>query len=103
MATQTEDTMKEVIADKDGDRSVSEFDTAQLPVEHVVVYTDRAEVCRNITVTVKKGEHEVILKKLSPCVDEESIRYMWLLQSTIRHVDVVKSVYYNYMYIRWGL
>ncbi|XP_064617047.1 protein F37C4.5-like isoform X1 [Liolophura sinensis] len=50
------------------------FNVCECPVEKVVVYQDRAEVCRVIETTVKKGENEVIVKNLSNYVDEDSIR-----------------------------
>ena len=48
-------------------------------VETVVVYLDRAEVCRAVKTNLKSGENEVRLKNLSSCIDKDSIRYSLVL------------------------
>ena len=41
------------------------------PVRHVVVYADRAEVTREITLNdVEAGENEVTLKNISKVIDK---------------------------------
>ena len=50
------------------------FDIPDCKVETVVVYLDRAEICRSLKTTIKSGETEILLKKLSSCVDKDSIR-----------------------------
>ncbi len=73
-----------------------EFDITQCRVETVVVYLDRAEVCRVVKTKLETGENEVKLKNLSQCIDKDSVRYCikhcydcrfasWLLTA---HVDV---------------
>ncbi|XP_074653815.1 protein F37C4.5-like isoform X3 [Tubulanus polymorphus] len=52
----------------------SVYDATRCPVEYVIVYLDRAEVCRLIKARLRKGENELIVKKLSPSVDRDSIR-----------------------------
>ena len=55
-------------------RERNEFDATLCKAETVVVYLDRAEVCRSLRASVKKGENEILVKKLSPCVDKDSVR-----------------------------
>lgn len=50
------------------------FTVHDCPVDKVVVYLDRAEVRRVVNATIKKGQNEIILKNLSSCIDEDSIR-----------------------------
>ena len=51
-----------------------EFDVTKCRVETVVVYLDRAEVCRAVKTKLQSGENEVRLKNLSQCIDKDSIR-----------------------------
>ncbi|XP_066277900.1 protein F37C4.5-like isoform X6 [Branchiostoma lanceolatum] len=53
---------------------VKHYDITAMNVEHVTVYLDRAEVRRSVLVNVKKGENEVLFKKLSQNIDKDSIR-----------------------------
>ena len=46
----------------------------ECPYERVVVYQDRAEVIRNVQVTVREGENEITLVGLSQVIDKDSIR-----------------------------
>lgn len=50
------------------------FDIGTCPVKSVVVFLDRAEVCRTIDATVKAGENEVVLKNVTSAADGDSIR-----------------------------
>ena len=43
-------------------------------VESVVVYSDRAEVKRRVSVNLEAGKNEVIVHSLSTCLDKNSIR-----------------------------
>lgn len=40
------------------------------PVRYVVVYPDRAEVTREISLTLEAGENDVQLKNLSKAIDK---------------------------------
>ena len=44
------------------------------PVHSVVVYTDRAEVCRTVKADLQRGENEVTVRRLPPAIDQDSIR-----------------------------
>ena len=46
----------------------------ECPYERVVVYQDRAEVIRNVQVTVREGENEITLVGLSQAIDKDSVR-----------------------------
>ena len=46
----------------------------ECPYERVVVYQDRAEVIRNVQVTVREGENEITLVGLSQVIDKDSVR-----------------------------
>ena len=50
------------------------FDIATCPVESVVVFLDRAEVCRTIDAKVKQGDNEVVLRNVTSAADSDSIR-----------------------------
>jgi hypothetical protein len=52
-----------------------EFSAPKLPVETVVVYLDRAEVCRSFKTKVESGQSELLVKDLSQSIDKDSIRY----------------------------
>lgn len=45
-----------------------------LKCEHVVVYTDRAEVKRLLKACLKKGENELVIKSVNSSVDKDSVR-----------------------------
>ena len=60
--------------EKGKDQNLS-FSIEDCKAETVVIYLDRAEVCRSLECDVKKGENEVILTNISTCVDKDSIRY----------------------------
>ncbi|XP_035686579.1 protein F37C4.5-like isoform X4 [Branchiostoma floridae] len=78
------DTANATLATLDGELSkidarpasvqVKHYDITAMNVEHVTVYLDRAEVRRSVLVNVKKGENEVLFKKLSQNIDKDSIR-----------------------------
>ncbi|XP_078698922.1 protein F37C4.5-like isoform X6 [Branchiostoma floridae x Branchiostoma belcheri] len=78
------DTASPTLANLDGELSkidtrpasvqVKHYDITAMNVEHVTVYLDRAEVRRSVLVNVKKGENEVLFKKLSQNIDKDSIR-----------------------------
>ena len=67
---------KEVKTFADGGefQNTFEFDITKCRVETVVVYLDRAEVCRAVKTKLQSGENEVRLKNLSQCIDKDSIR-----------------------------
>ena len=50
------------------------FDAGRCNVENVIVYQDRAEVCRAIKSRVRKGENQITIKKLSPSIDKDTLR-----------------------------
>jgi uncharacterized protein (TIGR02231 family) len=50
------------------------FSVKELPCSKVVVFTDRAEVCRLIKLKLKEGETEVVLNNISNQIDSESVR-----------------------------
>ncbi|XP_014665727.1 PREDICTED: protein F37C4.5-like [Priapulus caudatus] len=50
------------------------FDVAKCPLNSVVVYQDRAEVCRVVKATLKTGSNEVVVKNFSAGVDKDSFR-----------------------------
>jgi len=51
-----------------------EFEGPSLRAETVVVYLDRAEVCRSLRVRLRQGESELLLRNVSPCIDKDSVR-----------------------------
>ncbi|XP_071113457.1 protein F37C4.5-like [Haliotis cracherodii] len=64
----------------------NEFLSPECPVEKVTVYSDRAEVCRQIHTTVVKGVNEIVLKQLPASIDSDSIRVEGTGQATIAEV-----------------
>ena len=54
--------------------NVTIFSVADCTIQSVVVYLDRAEICRVVKVAVSAGENEVILNDLSAHIDADSIR-----------------------------
>ena len=60
--------------DKVEEGAQREFSAPDLRVETVVVYLDRAEVCRSFKAKVKEGENELLVRDLSQCIDKDSIR-----------------------------
>ena len=50
------------------------FSAPKCKTETVVIYLDRAEVCRSLKTKIKRGENEVVVKDLSSCIDKDSIR-----------------------------
>ena len=46
----------------------------EAPLHSVVVYRDRAEVKRSVSVKLEAGENEVAVSGLAECVDKNSIR-----------------------------
>ena len=63
---------KDTQSKKESSRSVVWI--KECPYERVVVYQDRAEVIRNVQVTVREGENEITLVGLSQVIDKDSIR-----------------------------
>lgn len=59
---------------KNEEHPQKEFSAPKLQVETVVVYLDRAEVCRSFKAKVKSGQNELIVKDLSQSIDKDSIR-----------------------------
>ena len=60
------------------------------PIESVVVYQDRAEVKRRLTVHLAAGENEVIISDLADCLDKNSVRYSKALvipETTTEHLE----------------
>ncbi|XP_065185223.1 protein F37C4.5-like [Sycon ciliatum] len=70
---------------------VQVFDIASCPVESVVVFLDRAEVCRTIDTKVKAGENEVVLRNVSSAADGDSIRVEGQGVATISEVSFQKK------------
>ena len=52
------------------ENSKTEVEISQCPVHWVVVYPDRAEVTREIKITLDVGEQEVQLKNISKALDK---------------------------------
>ncbi len=46
------------------------------PIDSVVVYQDRAEVKRRLSVHLATGENELIISDLTDCVDQNSVRWV---------------------------
>ena len=44
-------------------------------IDSVVVYSDRAEVKREVPVKLEAGENEVIISDLPECIIGDSVRY----------------------------
>ena len=59
-----------------GEAAKTHFNAPDLRVETVVVYLDRAEVCRSFKAKVKVGENELLVRDLSQCIDKDSIRWV---------------------------
>lgn len=53
---------------------VLEVSVKDCPIESVVVYGDRAEVKRAVTVNLVPGENEVVVGDLTSEIDRNSIR-----------------------------
>lgn len=70
---------------------VAEFDSSDLELGGVVVYSDRAEVKRIIRVSVKKGENDVLVNQLPSVVDSKSLRLVTFHQSTPRKARLKTS------------
>ena len=51
-----------------------EVELKKCSMDSVVVYKDRAEVKRNVTINIPAGASEVIIKGLSESIDGDSIR-----------------------------
>lgn len=66
------------------------FNAPDCKCETVVVYLDRAEVCRTLQAKLKEGENEVIIKELSACIDKDSIR--WVVVYNIEQVNVAHGL-----------
>ena len=60
-----------------GSSAVQVVETAvgECAIESVVVYQDRAEVKRAVSIRLYAGENEVIVFDLAECVDKNSIKY----------------------------
>ena len=56
------------------DKPQIRFDVRKCPIESVVVYTDRAEVKREVCAQLQAGETELIVEGLSVSINGESIR-----------------------------
>ncbi|XP_067674171.1 protein F37C4.5-like isoform X1 [Haliotis asinina] len=67
------------------------FLSPECPVEKVTVYSDRAEVCRQIHTSVVKGVNEIVLKQLPASIDSDSIRVEGTGQATIAEVTFQKK------------
>ncbi|KAE9417462.1 hypothetical protein Angca_001023, partial [Angiostrongylus cantonensis] len=50
------------------------FEAADLATDSVVVYSDKAEVRRVLTVVLPKGTHEIVIKNVSAVIERESVR-----------------------------
>ncbi|XP_046378639.2 protein F37C4.5-like isoform X1 [Haliotis rufescens] len=75
------------MADEKSDKTGENvFLSPECPVEKVTVYSDRAEVCRQIHTTVVKGVNEIVLKQLPASIDSDSIRVEGTGQATIAEV-----------------
>ena len=61
------------MAEPKGD-SKQEVDISLCPIYSVVVYPDRAEVTRDVTVHLNVGTAEVVLNNLSKSLDKDSVR-----------------------------
>ena len=56
------------------DKPQIRFDVRKCPIESVVVYTDRAEVKREVCAQLHAGETELVVERLSTSINGESIR-----------------------------
>lgn len=50
------------------------FEAADLPTRSVIVYSDRAEVKRVVTVSLAKGTNEIIIQNVSAVIERQSVR-----------------------------
>lgn len=50
------------------------FFAPECALEKVVVYPDRAEVCRRVEAALEIGQSQIVIKKLPELVDSDSIR-----------------------------
>ncbi len=55
------------------------------PIDSVVVYQDRAEVRRRLTVHLVTGENELIISDLTHCIDQNSVRCVVCVLYTYVH------------------
>ncbi|CAH1799373.1 unnamed protein product [Owenia fusiformis] len=70
------------------------FLAPECQVDHVVVYLDRAEVCRSLKAKLNRGENEITIGQLSSSIDKDSIRVEGRGAATILEVT------YQTKYIR---
>lgn len=49
------------------------IDLSTHPVRYAVVYPDRAEVTREVAVSLEAGEHEIQLKNISKALDKYTL------------------------------
>ena len=50
------------------------YDIKSCSVDGVIVYKDRAEVRRNVFLTLEPGDNQILLTGLSASIDSDSIR-----------------------------
>ena len=74
MSTSTGTIPRTVSVSADETKLQVEVLATECKVESVIVYLDRAEVCRSLKVKLRPGENEVIIKNISSCIDRDSIR-----------------------------
>eukprot|EP01125_Pyxidicula_operculata_P014974 TRINITY_DN5057_c0_g1_i1.p1 TRINITY_DN5057_c0_g1~~TRINITY_DN5057_c0_g1_i1.p1 ORF type:complete len:599 (-),score=143.42 TRINITY_DN5057_c0_g1_i1:99-1895(-) len=59
---------------EEGTKWTIEYNPSECPISSVVVYSDRAEIFREVSATLKKGETEILISGVSPYIDQDSIR-----------------------------
>lgn len=74
------------MAEGKGD-SKQEVDISACPIYSVVVYPDRAEVTRDVTVHLNVGTGEVVLNNLSKSLDKDSVRVDGIGPASITEVS----------------
>eukprot|EP00118_Oscarella_pearsei_P000562 m.5253 g.5253 ORF g.5253 m.5253 type:complete len:601 (+) comp12617_c0_seq1:69-1871(+) len=77
--------------DEDEDKQKTlNFVTSDCAVRSVVVFRDRAEVCRVVEANVPQGDSEILLTSLPSTIDEESIRVEGFGAVSINEVAFVR-------------
>ncbi|CAI2353982.1 unnamed protein product [Caenorhabditis sp. 36 PRJEB53466] len=70
------------------EKNVHELEAREQDISKVKVYTDRAEICRTVKVTLKPGVNEVVLNNLCSSLVHESLRVEGRGKATIHDVAV---------------
>ncbi|CAI2352052.1 unnamed protein product [Caenorhabditis sp. 36 PRJEB53466] len=63
-----------MIIESPGSSAAHLFEASQLATKSVIVYSDRAEVKRLVTVDLPKGNQEIVIQNVSAVIERQSVR-----------------------------